>query len=43
MRRTRTKIVARGGTIARFIADPSATHDGFLDNAANTRVALDLF
>jgi hypothetical protein len=43
MRRTRTKIVARGGKIARFIVDPRATHDGFLDNPANTRVALDLF
>lgn len=43
MRRTRAKIVARGGTIARFIFDPRATHDGFLDNPANTRVALDLF
>jgi hypothetical protein len=42
MRRTRTKILARGGSIARFIVDPRATHDGFLDNPANTRVALDL-
>jgi hypothetical protein len=43
MRRTRSKIVARGGTIARFIVDPRSSHGGFLQNAANTRVALDLF
>ena len=43
MRRTRTKIVARGGTIARFIVDPSASHGGFLQNVANTRAGLDLF
>ena len=43
MRSTRSKIVARGGSIARFIVDPRASHDGFLENPANTRVALDLF
>jgi hypothetical protein len=43
MRSTRSKVVARGGEIARFIVDPRATHDGFLDNPANTRIALDLF
>ena len=43
MRRTRSKIVARGGTIARFIVDPRASHGGFLQNVANTRAALDLF
>ena len=43
MRSTRTKVVARGGAIAKFIVDPRASHDGFLDNPANTRVALDLF
>jgi hypothetical protein len=35
--------VARGGTIARFIVDPRSSHGGFLENPANTRVALDLF
>jgi hypothetical protein len=43
MRRTRSKIVARGGTIARFIVDPRSSHGGFLQNVANTRAGLDLF
>jgi hypothetical protein len=43
MRRTRAKIVARGGTIARFIIDPRSSHGGFYENLANTRAALDLF
>jgi hypothetical protein len=43
MRRTRSKIVARGGTIALFIFDPRSSHAGFLQNVANTRAALDLF
>jgi hypothetical protein len=43
MRRTRTKILARGGTIARFIVDPRSSHGGFYLNLANTRAALDLF
>jgi hypothetical protein len=43
MRRTRTKILARGGAVARFIVDPRASHGGFYENQANTRTALDLF
>jgi hypothetical protein len=43
MRRTRSKIVARGGKIARFIVDPRSSHGGFYENVANTRAALDLF
>jgi hypothetical protein len=43
MRSTRAKVRARGGSVARFIVDPRATHNGFLHNPANTRVALDLF
>jgi hypothetical protein len=41
MRRTRTKIIARGGAIVRFIYDPRASHGGFYENQANTRTALD--
>jgi hypothetical protein len=43
MRRTRAKIVSRGGEIARFIVDPRANHGGFYENQANTRSALDLW
>lgn len=43
MRRTRAKIVTRGGTIARFIRDPRSNHGGFYENQANTRTALDVF
>ena len=43
MRSTRAKIAARGGKIVRFIVDPRASHDGFLDNPKNTAVALEEF
>jgi hypothetical protein len=43
MRRSRAKIAARGGAIARFIIDPRASHGGFFENQANTRAALDLW
>ena len=43
MRRTRSKIVARGGKIARFIVDPRSEPRRVLGELANTRAALDLF
>ncbi|MDX6696933.1 MAG: hypothetical protein QOE65_330 [Solirubrobacteraceae bacterium] len=43
MRRTRTLIRARGGTVDRFIADPRSSHGGFHQHPENQRAALDVF
>jgi hypothetical protein len=43
MRRTRTLVRARGGTVDRFIVDPRTSHGGFHQNPANQRAALAVF
>jgi hypothetical protein len=43
MRRTRAKVLARGGAVERFIVDPRSSHGGFHQNPAHMPAVLALF